>query len=100
MISIIKKPILTEKGMNKNGEGEYHFYVDPSANKLQIKQAVSAMFDVEVDDVRTANVKGKRSVKYTRKGLMRGKTALRKKAFVKLKKGFEIDMVSGGSSNE
>jgi len=100
MISIIRKPILTEKGMSKNGEREYHFFVDPSANKLQIKHAVKAMFDVEVEDVRTTNVKGKRSVKHTKKGLMRGKTALRKKAYVKLKEGFEIDMVSGGSSND
>ena len=98
MISIIKKPILTEKGMSKNGEREYHFYVDPSANKLQIKKAVELMFEVAVDDVRTANIKGKRSVRMTKKGLMRGKTALRKKAFVKLKEGHEIELVSGGSN--
>ena len=99
MISIIKKPILTEKGMNKNSEREYHFFVEPSANKIQIKKAVQDMFDVEVEDVRTTNVKGKNSVKHTRKGLMRGKTALRKKAYVKLKEGHEIDLVSG-SVNE
>ena len=99
MISLIKKPILTEKGMNKNSEREYHFYVDPSANKIQIKQAVKEMFDVEVEDVRTANVKGKKSAKFTKKGLLRGKTALRKKAFVKLKEGHEIDLVSGSGND-
>jgi len=99
MISIIKKPILTEKGMSKNGEREYHFFVEPSANKIQIKQAVKDMFDVEVEDVRTTNVKGKRSVKHTKKGLMKGKTALRKKAYVKLKEGHEIDLVSGTTND-
>lgn len=99
MISIIKKPILTEKGMSKNGEREYHFFVEPSANKIQIKQAVKDMFDVEVEDVRTTNVKGKRSVKHTKKGLMKGKTALRKKAYVKLKEGHERDLVSGTTND-
>ncbi len=100
MISIIKKPILTEKGMSKNGDREYHFYVETSANKLQIKNAVEAMFEVKVEDVRTSNVKGKKSVRMTKKGVMRGRTALRKKAYVKLKEGHEIELVSTGSSNE
>jgi large subunit ribosomal protein L23 len=99
MISIIRKPILTEKGMSKSGEREYQFYVEPTANKLQIKKAVEAMFEVVVDNVRTANIKGKRSARYTKKGLMRGKTALRKKAYVKLKEGHEIELVSGGSND-
>lgn len=99
MISIVRKPILTEKGMSKNGEREYHFYVDPSANKIQIKKAVEDMFEVEVDAVRTANVKGKRSARFTKKGLMRGQTALRKKAYVKLKEGHEIELVSGSSND-
>lgn len=99
MISIIKKPILTEKGMSRNGDREYHFFVEPSANKIQIRQAVKEMFDVEVENVRTLNLKGKRSVKHTKKGLMKGKTALRKKAFVKLKEGHEIDLVSGTTND-
>jgi ribosomal protein L23 len=35
----------------------------------------------------------------TRKGIMRGKTALRKKAYVTLKEGYEIDMVSGAGED-
>ena len=73
-----------------NEDGEYQFYVDPKSNKMQIKKAVEDFFNV-----RTANIKGKKSVRYTKKGLMRGQTPLRKKAYVKLKEGYEIDLVSG-----
>lgn len=99
MISLIKKPILTEKGLGQTDERVYQFYVDPSANKMQIKEAVEQMFDVEVSKVNTANIKGKRKVRYTRRGLMVGKTALRKKAYVKLKEGHEIELVSGPSED-
>lgn len=100
MISIIRKPILTEKGLEKtDSERIYQFYVDPSANKHQIKSAVEEMFDVKVDKVNTANIKGKRKVRYTRRGLMVGKNPLRKKAYVKLKEGFEIELVSGPSED-
>lgn len=99
MISLIRKPLLTEKAMQGNEEGKYQFYVDPKANKLQIKTAVEQMFDVKVEKVNTANVKGKSKVRMTRKGIMRGKTALRKKAYVTLKEGYEIDMVSGAGED-
>lgn len=86
MISIIRKPILTEKGMSKNGDREYHFYVEPAANKIQIKQAVKEMFDVEVEDVRTANVKGKRSVKHTKKRFDERENRFEKESVCKIKR--------------
>ena len=99
MVSLIKKPILTEKGLSQTDERVYQFYVDPSSNKMQIKEAVEEMFDVEVDKVNTTNVKGKKKSRFTRRGLMVGKTALRKKAYVKLKEGHEIELVSGPSED-
>lgn len=95
MITLIRKPLLTEKAMQGTEERKYQFYVDPAANKIEIKRAVEAMFDVEVDKVNTANIKGKAKRRFTRRGLMAGKTALRKKAYVTLKEGHEIDIVSG-----
>jgi ribosomal protein L23 len=50
---------------------------------------------VNVISVRTARIKGKRKMRYTKRGLMRGSTALRKKAFIRLKEGQEIELVSG-----
>jgi len=100
MISIIKKPILTEKAMSGTEDRQYQFYVDPNSNKFQIKDAVEKMFDVEVENVRTSNVKGKKTRRQTRSGLQRGHFALRKKAYVRLKEGFEIELVTGGSEEE
>lgn len=95
MITLIRKPILTEKAMQGSEDRKYQFYVDPAANKIEIKRAVEQMFDVEVDKVNTANVKGKVKKRFTKRGLMAGKGALRKKAYVTLKEGHEIDIVSG-----
>lgn len=95
MIEIIKRPIITEKAMMLAEKGQYVFEVDPKASKPQIKQAVEDMFEVNVTSIRTARVKGKRKFRYTRSGIMKGKTPLRKKAFVTLKEGQEIELVSG-----
>ncbi|MDC1068057.1 50S ribosomal protein L23 [Candidatus Kapabacteria bacterium] len=94
-MTLIRKPILTEKAMQGTEERKYQFYVDPKANKIEIKKAVEHMFDVKVDKVNTANVKGKVKKRFTKRGLMVGKAALRKKAYVTLQEGFEIDIVSG-----
>jgi large subunit ribosomal protein L23 len=101
MIQIIKKPIITEKAMNLASQRQYVFEVHPEANKIQIRQAVQEMFDVDVTSVRTVRVKGKNKIRMTRRGLMRGKTALKKKAYVTLKEGQQIEIVSGvGSDSE
>lgn len=96
MIQIIRRPILTEKSEKVKGiYSHYVFEVEPTANKIEIKQAVEAMFGVKVDKVRTVTVRGKRRVRYTRRGLQRGRTRSWKKAYVRLKPGYSIDVVSG-----
>ena len=71
------------------------FEVSTGANKIEIKKSIEEMFEVDVVSVRTLRVKGKIKSRFTRKGIMRGKTALRKKAYVTLKKGQTIDIVAG-----
>lgn len=95
MIQLIKKPVITEKAMNLAQQRQYVFEVHPDANKIQIKQAIQEMFEVDVTSVRTVRVKGKNKIRMTRRGLMRGKTALKKKAYVTLKEGQQIEIVSG-----
>lgn len=57
---IIKRPVVTEKSTNLRDEGhQYTFCVDHRANKIQIKQAVEQLFDVQVVNVRTSKVHGK-----------------------------------------
>lgn len=78
---VIIKPIITEKAMNDMENRKYYFYVNPDANKIQIREAVEKMFPgVKVDKVNTMNCRGKNK----RRGKIIGRTAARKKAIVKL----------------
>ena len=55
---VLKKPVLTEKTMTlQANENKYPFDVDVNANKVEIKQAVEAMFGVKVESVNVMNVK-------------------------------------------
>lgn len=90
LYNIIKKPCLTEKGMTlQEMNNQVVFKVDPAANKLEIKQAVEAVFNVTVEDVRTCNVKGKKK----RMGKYMGKRSSWKKAIVNLAEGSTIDFL-------
>ena len=57
---VLKRPILTEKTDLQRDENQYVFEVDRRANKLQVKEAVEALFEVEVLAVNTMNMKPKR----------------------------------------
>ena len=85
---VLKKPVLTEKTMTlQANENKYTFDVDVNANKVEIKQAVEAMFGVKVEGVNVMNVKPKTK----RMGRYEGKTNRRRKAIVKLAEGNEIN---------
>ncbi len=91
-MNIIIKPIITEK-VTKEGErsNRYGFVVDRKANKVQIKQAVEAAYGVNIVNVNTMNVRPDRSTKYTKSGLINGKTNSYKKAIVQVQEGETID---------
>lgn len=77
---VIKQPVITEESTDLMEDKKYVFYVDPKANKTEIKQAVESIFDVKVVKVNTIKVprKPKNFGRYS------GYTSLRKKAVVKL----------------
>ncbi|MDI3536933.1 MAG: 50S ribosomal protein L23 [Eubacteriaceae bacterium] len=77
---IIIKPIITERSMMDAEDKKFTFKVDKRANKIEIRNAVEAIFEVKVEKVTTMNMKGK--VKRT--GRFVGKRADWKKAVVKL----------------
>jgi large subunit ribosomal protein L23 len=52
------------------------------------------MYNVTVTDVNTANYDGKKKSRYTKTGLISGKTVAFKKAVVTLKEGDTIDFYS------
>jgi large subunit ribosomal protein L23 len=56
---VLKRPILTEKSDYQRDENQYVFEVDRRANKLEIKQAVQTLFDVQVLAVNTMVMKPK-----------------------------------------
>ena len=75
---IIVKPIITEKSSTAVAEGKYTFKVAKRATKVQIANAVEALFDVKVLSVNTMTVKGKEK----RVGANSGKRPDWKKAIV------------------
>ena len=86
---IVKGLLRTEKGGNLMLLNKYLFWVDKSANKVEIGDAVESIYKVKVNSVNTLNVKGKpKRVRYTM-----GKTSDWKKAIVTLKEGDKIDVV-------
>lgn len=90
--TILIRPIVTEKMTRLTEEGKhYAFQVDKGANKIEIRKAVEARYpDVEVKEVRTMVVRGKRRRQMTKRGVVRGQKASYKKAIVTLTSG-EID---------
>ena len=91
-MSIIIKPIITEK-ITKEGEifNRFGFVVDKKANKVQIKKAIEAAYGISVVTVNTMNYRADRTTKYTKSGLISGKTSAYKKAIVQVKEGETID---------
>ena len=81
---IILAPLVTEKSTRlKDDERQLCFRVARNATKIQIKQAVEALFSVKVDSVRTSQMHGKMK----RVGRNVGRRADWKKAYVKLREG-------------
>ena len=92
---IIIRPIITEKSMRyMDADNKITFEVAKGTNKVQIAQAVKAIFGVDVEKVNIINVKPKTK----RVGRYVGKTKAIRKAIVKIKAGQEIDLF--GEKNE
>ncbi|MCQ2266713.1 MAG: 50S ribosomal protein L23 [Bacteroidaceae bacterium] len=94
-MAYIVKPLVTEKmtGITEK-QNKFGFIVRPEANKLQIKAEVEATYGVTVTDVNTSIYAGKNKSRYTRAGLLKGRTNAFKKAIVTVKEGETIDFYS------
>lgn len=89
------RPIVTEKATKLSEKLNcYTFRVSVDANKYQIKKLVEELYGVKVERVNTAVVRGKNKSRWTKSGLLRGKTASYKKAFVTVGEGQQIDFFS------
>ena len=92
-MSILKRPIITEKTaeMMERKVSQNGFEVDVGATKAEIKREVERVYEVEVASVNTMVVQAKARTRYSKKGVVHGKTPNFKKAVVTLKEGFELD---------
>lgn len=89
LIRVIQAPVVSEKStLLSEEQKKFVFKVKKTANKNNIKEAVELMFDVKVDSVNVVNVKGK----IKRFGRFMGSRSDWKKAYIKLKPGFNIDL--------
>jgi large subunit ribosomal protein L23 len=90
-MSIIIKPVITEKLSRLQEEGKYTFEVIKNSSKPEIKEAVEATYPgVKVAKVNTMIMPSKPKGRYTRSGYQGGRTKVWKKAIVTVKEG-EID---------
>lgn len=87
---VIIRPVITEHSYDMMSNNVYTFEVAKEANKVEIAQAIEAIFKVKVVRVNTLNVKSKpKRVRY-----QEGRTRTWKKAMVKLKEGDTIELFS------
>ena len=94
-MAYIIKPLVTEKMTGITDKlNQFGFIVRPEANKLQIKAEVEALYNVNVVSVNTMRYAGKNKSRYTKAGLLSGRTNAYKKAIVTLKAGETIDFYS------
>jgi large subunit ribosomal protein L23 len=85
---VVLRPLITEKATHlSERHNAYTFEVNPLATKTEIKEAIEALFDVKVSDVRTQNRRGK----LRRYRLKAGRMRNWKKAIVSLHEEYRID---------
>ncbi len=93
MVSILKRPILTEKMNILKDVRQYAFEVPLDSNKIEIVKAIEKKFKVKVTSVRTQKIKGKKKSQFRRGGRFEGRTRMWKKALVTLKEGDSIELL-------
>ena len=89
-----KKKTKTVYTYNKPARQVYGFIVKPEANKIEIKKEIEEKFNVTVVSVNTVRYNGKSKRRYTRSGVVSGRTNAYKKAIVTLQEGETIDFYS------
>jgi len=94
-MNILIKPIVTEKMTSQTEDyNRYGFLVEKKANKIQIRKAVEEIYGVTVESVNTMRYGGKKKSRFTKSGILTGKTDSYKKAIITLVEGDQIDFYS------
>lgn len=88
-VAVLKRPLVTEKAISLESNGQYVFKVTTRATKPEIKKGVEKLFNVKVEKVNIINHKAKAN-------MFRGKVGYQsgfKKAMVKLQSGQKIEVI-------
>ena len=88
--TVVLRPVVSEKSYAQYDERVYTFVVAKDANKIEVKQAIEAIFNVKVTNVNTLNRSGKRK-RNRRTGTWGNRTG-QKRAIVSLAPGDEIEI--------
>ena len=92
LMQVLLSPVVSEKSaMMADSGNNFCFKVASDANKAEIKKAVEMLFEVDVENVRVLNTKGKTK----RFGQVMGKRGDVRKAYVRIKEGQDIDFAGG-----
>jgi large subunit ribosomal protein L23 len=91
--TVVLRPVVSEKSYALYDRQVYTFVVAADANKIEIKRAVEAIFNVKVTNVNTLNRAGKR--KQNRRTGTWGTRAAQKRAVVSLAPGDQIEIFGG-----
>ncbi|PSJ76908.1 50S ribosomal protein L23 [Sphingobacteriales bacterium UPWRP_1] len=90
--SILIKPLVTEKTSRLTEKlRKYSFAVDKRANKIEIKKAIESMYGVTVTDVNTVILPTKKRSRFTKRGVVEGRTKALKKAIITVSENDTID---------
>lgn len=93
LYQILLSPYVSEKSTRvADKHKQFVFEVRPDATKPLIKQAIEKMFNVKVESITVLNVQGK----VKRHGRSSGRQRASKKAYIRLKPGFDIDFLATG----
>ena len=94
-MAYIIKPLVTEKMTAiTEKQNKFGFIVRPEANKIELKKEIEERYNVTVTDINTCIYAGKNQSRYTKAGLIKGRSNSFKKAVVTLKEGDVIDFYS------
>ncbi len=91
-MSVLKRPILTEKATSMATASKYVFEVEKTANKIEIAKAIERMYGVTVMSVDTMRCIGTKKTRASRGKYVVGKTSTIKKAIITVKEGDAIDI--------
>ena len=94
-MSVLIKPLITEKASALNEKGKYGFIVEKDANKVEIKKEVEKMYGVTVKNVNTMIYQGRAKSRYTKSRVISGRSSSFKKAVITVADGDVIDFYSG-----